>query len=372
MRVGLITYALDRRPTGIGRYTIELIRALHNLPDKPDITLFASGGIEPLADLNLPHISLTASKLLPGLMTIGQMMIRDAVRRHPVDIIHDLSGVTPMFFGWQRTKRVVTIHDVIPWRYPHTSTRLDRLIYRHYLPHVLPRIDAVATVSECSQSDITHFFRVSPEKVHTTPEGVARYFVPANADTVERVKQLYQINQPYLLCVGALQPRKNLPMVLEAFARIQAEIPHQLVIVGSRNHPTSLISETIERLKLHDRVLFTGYMPDEDLPALYTGAHAFVFPSLYEGFGLPVLEAMACGTPVITSNTSSLPEVAGDAALLVSPDNCDELVHALRRLITDTDLHSGLRKRGMAHVANFTWERTARETLRIYHQVLGT
>jgi glycosyltransferase involved in cell wall biosynthesis len=192
------------------------------------------------------------------------------------------------------------------------------------------------------------------------------------AAEVAPILREYGVEPPYILYVGALESRKNLPRLLEAYARLRAWSPQwRLVIVGARKWKFSPIFDTVQRLALEGHVTFTGYVADEHLPALFTGADLFAFPSLYEGFGLPVLEAMACGAPVVTSNTSSLPEVAGDAALLVDPYDVEQIAQAMWLVLSQPALAAQLRAKGLARAAQFTWERTARETIAVYERVLA-
>ncbi len=268
-----------------------------------------------------------------------------------------------------RTARVVTVHDAFPYTCPRTSTRLDWLVYHAWLPYALPAADAIITDSEQSREDIVKYLPVSPEHVTVVPLAADRRFRPVEAAAVEPILQSYDVAQPYILYVGALESRKNLPRLLEAYALLRAWSERwRLVIVGARKWKSSPILDTVQRLGLEPHVTFTGYVADEDLPALYTGADLFAFPSLYEGFGLPVLEAMACGTPVVTSNTSSLPEVVGDAALLVDPYDVEAMASAMRQVLEDPALAQALRQRGLARAATFSWERTARETIAVYEQ----
>jgi glycosyltransferase involved in cell wall biosynthesis len=202
--------------------------------------------------------------------------------------------------------------------------------------------------------------------------GIDPQFKPvADEDVRQGVLARYGIDRPYLLYVGGINARKNIARLFEAYAQVRATHPDViLVVAGKRQWQTGEIDAAFRRFNLEDQVHFTGYVDDRDLPALYSAAELFVFPSLYEGFGLPPLEAMACGTPVVTSNASSLPEVVGDAALTVDPYDVDGLAAAIKHALTDEDLRVELRRRGVARAAQFTWQRAARETLAVYAQVL--
>jgi glycosyltransferase involved in cell wall biosynthesis len=302
------------------------------------------------------------------LMTVGQAEIAWAARRHRLDIVHDPTGVSPLLLTPGR--RVATIHDVIPLISPAASTTLDRLIYQHWLPRIARRLDAILTVSACSRHDIVRLLGVDPTRVHVVPNAVGPAFAPTPREQVEAVVRRHGISAPYILYVGSVEARKNLSRLLDAYATLRAQdSSRQLVIVGAAGWKSSPVYATVERLGLGRSVLFTGYIPDADLPALYGGADLFVFPSLYEGCGLPVLEAMACGTPVVTSNTSSLPEVAGDAALQCDPEDVPALAQAMHDLLRDPARQHDLRERGRAWAQTFSWERTATETLQVYQQL---
>lgn len=364
MRVGIIHYGLDREAGGIARYTSGLAGSLAG----QDVT------VHPLwagrCPANAAGSSLRWSYLLPGLLTVGQLEIADRARRQALDLVHDPTGVMPLLLT--RASRVLTIHDAIPYVYPETSTRLDRLIYHVWLPYAVRAADAVLTDSHQSREDIVKHLAISPEKVAIVPLAAARSFRPVADAAVRQTLSKYDVTQPYLLYVGALAPRKNLPRLLAAYAQLRSwSTRWTLVIVGAQKWRSSPIFETVQRLELEPYMHFTGYVDDDDLPALYAGADLFAFPSLYEGFGLPVLEAMACGTPVVTSNTSSLPDVAGDAAILVDPYDVDAIADAMRRVLSDPALAQDLRERGLVRSAQFSWERTARETVAVYEKALG-
>lgn len=349
---------------GIGRYTEELLFALQR--SGQSLLQLQAG------DHQLPGtaVKLWGSKLLPGLLTLGQAEISWLARSHKLDIVHDPTGSMPIFLTGRR--KVATIHDVVPYIYPETSSRLDWLIYRLWLPLAVRRLDAIITDSEQSKRDIVQYLPVSQEKVTVIPCAVNKNYRPLNQSEIAPALRKYDIEEPYILYVGSIAARKNLPRVLEAYAQLRQWSPQwKLVIVGARKWKSTPVYEAVKRLNLEDAVHFTGYVDEEDLPALYNGADLFVFPSLYEGFGLPVLEAMACHTPVVTSNSSSLPEVAGDAALLVDPLKVDEIAKAMQTILSDDALAAELRERGLTQASKFSWERTAQETVSVYKQVLG-
>ena len=363
IKLGLLAYGLDRNLGGIGTYTRELLAALQRL-DCPVTVLHA--GCSDEKDV----FCLPGARLLPGLLTLGQIEIAIQARRHHLQLVHDPTGSAPLYLTAAR--RVVTIHDVIPYVYPETSTRLDWLIYHTWLPMAVRRMHAIITVSQASKQDIMRYLSVPREKIMVIPEAAGAHYRPLSQEIIQPALLRYGVTFPYILYVGSLESRKNLPRLLQAYAQLREWSQQwRLVIVGARRWKYTPIFDTVQELGLQSHVHFTGYVEEEDLPALYNGADLFVFPSLYEGFGLPVLEAMACGTPVITSNTSSLPEVAGDAALLVDPYDVDAIAGAMRQVLESPTLAAEMREKGLAQASRFSWERTARETVAVYKQVLG-
>lgn len=251
--------------------------------------------------------------------------------------------------------QVVTIHDISVLDHPEWFTARFRLWYLFLLPRLASRARTVLTVSEHSRQSILKRFRLPQEKVMVVPDGVnPREFHPSDA---EPVRAKYELRNPYVLFVGSIDPRKNLERLLQAWIRLAEFKDVQLVIVGSKGsmfRPVSMQSST-------RRTRFLGYVPDEDLPGLYSGATFFIMPSLFEGFGLSVLEAMACGAPVISSHAGALPEVVGDAAIQVDPTSVEGMAEAMRRLLLEDGLRAMLREKGMARARQFSWEGSARQ-----------
>jgi glycosyltransferase involved in cell wall biosynthesis len=231
----------------------------------------------------------------------------------------------------------------------------------------------VIAISGTTRDDLVRHEGISPAKITVVHHGHGRHFQPAASAAIEMVRQRYTLAGPYLLFVGTLQPRKNLERLLAAFDRVAASEPSlTLVLVGAIGWQPERLTNALGALAARDRVKVLGFVDDADLPPLMSGALALAFPSLYEGFGLPALEAMACGTPVLTSTTSSMPEVVGDAGLLVDPLDVNAISAGLTRLVRDDALRAGLRQRGLARAATFTWERAARETLAVLRAAVAT
>ncbi len=236
------------------------------------------------------------------------------------------------------------------------------------------QVDHIIAVSESTKRDLIRLLGVPEDRVSVIYEAAHPLFSPVtNTDALDRTRARYQLTSPFMLFVGTLEPRKNLPTLLRAFRglRDKYKSPASLVIVGNRGWLADEVDRTIAELNLGDAVRFLGGIPNDELVYLYNAATAFVFPSFYEGFGLPPLEAMACGTPVITSNVSSLPEVVGDAAMLINPEDVDALTVAMARVLSDEKIQREMRDKGLKRAQAFSWERAASETLAVYRQVAG-
>jgi glycosyltransferase involved in cell wall biosynthesis len=233
------------------------------------------------------------------------------------------------------------------------------------------RADYILTDSGNTRNDVICLLDADPERVFVVPGGVDPMFAPANEESIAQVRGFYGVDRPYLLSVGVIEPRKNFPRLIEAYTRfrVRTGLDYQLVIAGGKGWLSDETFRQAERSSFAPDVRFTGYVPDEYLPALYSGAQVFAVPSLYEGFGLPVLEAMACGAPVVCANTSSLPEFAGEAALLVPPDDPDAIADALERVCEDGVLRESLRQRGAERARDYQWHRSAERLLKTYEHV---
>ncbi len=347
--------------TGTERYSYELLAALARIDRHNAYTLYCNGLPTILPRLgpnftlrNLPAPRLwTHARLGPAALITSPNVL--FVPAHVVPLAHPRASV-------------VTIHDLGYLAFPQAHT-----VRRRWELHLTTRWNAhaarrVIAISHATKRDLVERYGIASEKVQVIHHGLNPNFRPVeDPRLIAAVRERYHLGEhPYALYVGTIQPRKNLVRLIDAFAQATNELgpPHPLlVIAGKRGWLSRDIEQRAAALGIGDRVQFTGYVADADLPALLSGALAFVFPSLYEGFGMPVLEAMACGTPVLTSAISALPEVAGDAALLVDPRDEHAIASALARLLSDADLRADLRARGLARTACFTWERCARETL---------
>ncbi len=366
MRIGIdISRIAATARTGTEQYTNELLAALGRRDRRNDYTLYTNrlpAALPPLPpNFALRHIPL--GRLWTHLRLSAEVAL------HPPDTLFIPAHVIP--FGARmacNTRLVVTIHDLGYLHFPEAHTRAQRLQLRLTTAWSTHIADAVIAISQTTMDDLVRLAHVPAKKIAVVHHGVSSRFVPTQRiDTPATHSLMQQIGQnPYFLYVGTIQPRKNLVRLIEAFALATQNDPHwRLVIVGKQGWLSGPIVQRAAEFGLTERVLFTGYLPDANIPMLLAGATAFVFPSLYEGFGLPVLEAMAAGIPVLTSNSSSLPEVAGDAALLVDPQETQAIAAGLTRLAQEADLRAELRTRGLAQAALFTWDRCAEQTLRV-------
>ncbi|RME33796.1 MAG: glycosyltransferase family 1 protein [Thermoflexia bacterium] len=368
MRVGIDYTAAVQQQAGIGRYTRELVGALLRLiaREAPDLscTLFAAAGKEAFRQRDLaPNVQRCFLPLSDEWMARFWHRLRVPLPVEVfvgrVDLFYSPDFVLPPTLHTTRT--LLTVHDLSFLRYPeHFVPKLVRYLER-VVPDSVRRADRVLADSEATRTDLIELLGTPPEKVEVLYSGVDERFRPDGEEGEgERLRARYGLDRPYVLAVGTLQPRKNYVRLIRAFVRLPAG-ETVLVIAGGRGWMYEEVLE--EAVRFPHRVRVLGFVDEEDLPALYRGARLFVMPSFYEGFGLPVLEAMACGVPVVCSGVSSLPEVAGDAALLVDPADEEGLAEAMRRALEDGALREQMRTLGLARAATFTWDRAARQLL---------
>jgi len=379
MQVGIDYTAAVRQRAGIGRYTRELVGALLRLPSPHRYTLFAAtGNLEP-GTWNLEPETRDLLRTLPlsddWLARIWHRLrlpipVETVIGR--VDLFYSPDFVLPPTLP--RTRTVLTVHDLSFLHYPdHFVPKLVRYL-EQVVPRSVARADRVLADSEATRTDLIRLLGVSPGKVEVLYSGVAPRFRPGpEAGERERLKARYGIgDRPYVLSVGTLQPRKNFVRLIRAFARLSPAALRSAPLLVIAGGPGWLYEEVLEEAEKHGgRVRLLGFVDDADLPALYRNASLFVFPSFYEGFGLPVLEAMACGVPVVCSDASSLPEVAGDAVLLVDPYDEEGLAAAMERALTEKTLRAEMKTKGLQQAARFTWDRAARQLLSVFEAVFS-
>ena len=356
------------RRTGTERYSLEITRALLRVAPEHRFVLYFN---RPPPPGLLPRGGHVRWRVIPSprLWSVGRLSLELRVR--PPDVLfvpaHSLPPLAP-------AASVATVHDLGYLRFPDEHPRATRLLRDAANRWSAARARRVIAISEATRSDLVRHYGTSPRKIGVVHHGHDPMFRPIrDRDQLEAVRARHGLGAPYLLFVGTLQPRKNLERLLRAFDRVAERVsgPLTLALAGGVGWHEVRLQRALASLRTPDRVRVLGYVPDTDLAALMSGALALAFPSLHEGFGLPVLEAMACGTPVLASATSSLPEVVGDTGLLVDPLDVEAIAGGLERLVRDADLRRNLAERGLARAAGFTWDRAARETLAILENAAG-
>ena len=284
------------------------------------------------------------------------------------ELFHATEHLLPPFHD---SPTVLTVHDMIFKLFPQTQKRLNYWYLNATMPLYCRRADAIVTVSECSKRDIVAHYSLDPAKVSVIYEAAGPEFRPASPAEQDQARQRYSLPEQFLIHVGVIEPRKNLTRLVEALQRLRGEgLTIPLVVVGPKGWLYDDFFQRLDQLQVRDAVCFPGYVPLTDLAAVYSAARLAAMPSIYEGFGLPVLEAMACGTPVICSRTSSLPEIGGDAARYFDPLSVEEMAAAIRTVWTDPDLHAAMRQQGLAQAARFSWQRAAQQTMALYNRIL--
>ncbi|AEF97057.1 glycosyltransferase family 4 protein [Methanotorris igneus] len=370
MKIGIISDRLNRPLTGIGNYVYNLINELSKI-DKGRIYLINYKENNLFPELNKIIIKNPFEKFPKKPFYFWHLYLNYYLNRKKLDldIIHSPENI-PIFVKLKYQKKIITVHDIIPYIFPKTSIKLNYYRYKYIFPLILKTTDKIITDSYHTKKDLIKHFKIPEDKIKVIHLAANENYKPLKEEEINKIKRKYNLNYPVILYVGALSANKNIPTLLKAFYKLKKQgIKHKLVITGEKRWKYKSIFETIEKLNLQKDVIFTGYVPDEDLPALYNAADLFVYPSLYEGFGLPPLEAMACGTPVITSNTSSLPEVVGDAGIMVNPYDVDELANKMYNVLTNDGLREELSKKGLERAKLFSWKKCAEEHLKVYEEV---
>jgi glycosyltransferase involved in cell wall biosynthesis len=365
MRIGLITYGLDRPLSGIGRYTLELARGLAKLLAPGELFLLGPAPAGPWRRVALP-----GSGRLPSLLLQSNLALPRIVQRLGLDLLHDPTGCAPFGLGRTGAPRVVTVHDTFPWSCPGTSTRLEVILHRYWLPWALQHTEQIITDSQTSAEDIVRYLGPSAENVQVIPLAVGPLYRPPSEAALQAVRARYGLPERYILFAGGLNPRKNLPRMLKACRLVWRNGEQRpLVVLGASD---GALQPLLAPFSMAQRVRGLGYVPEDDLPGIYGGADLFCYPSLYEGFGLPALEAMACGAPVLCSNNAALPEIVGAAAILIDPYNIEALANAITATLHDAKGRDELRSKGMKQAQQFSWEHTAQKTLEVYHGTIAS
>jgi len=372
-RIGIDYTAAIYQQAGIGRYVRELVAALADSAGEQDdkFVLFVAGtrGDRPPAPSGCRYApSILSERTHARVWHRLKLPLPVELWTGRVDAFHATDFTLPRTRPLTRT--VLTIHDLAFEKYPDETMpgMLDFL--RSAVPESAQRADHIIAVSEATRRDVIDMYSVPAEKVTAIAHGVSTPYSPVVSGRETAVRDNYRLRDgPFVLTVGTLQPRKNHLRLVQAFARVRSDA--SLVIAGGKGWHYAAVRSEVERLNLGERVIFTGFVADADLPDLYRAATVFAYPALYEGFGLPALEAMACGVPVVASNTSSLPEVVGEAGLLVDPMDVDALADAISHVLEDSALRADLRDKALARAKQFTWQHTAEMTRQVYRNLLN-
>ncbi len=379
MRIGLDARYIGDHFPGIGRYIVSLARALAECHHDHTLVLLHNpprhGTRYSLNDLAaLPGVELAPLRSAP-FSPLQQIELPLRVRALGLDLLHSPYFIKP--YAGLPCPSVVTIYDLLGWRFPQTLSWRGRLLYRLTMGLAVRSADALITISESAREDLALRYRVPRERIAVTPLAAGQRFAPQPPEAVMAVRMRYDLPSSYVLYLGSNKPHKNLERLIRAWEQASAGADPggpigsaQMILAGHEDAKHPEARQFVAAHGLGARVRFLPNVDDADLPALYSGATLFAFPSYYEGFGLPPLEAMACGTPVLCANASSLPEVVGDAALLVDPYSPPDIAEGLVRLLNQPDLRRDLRERGLSRAHEFSWQRTALATLRVYAKLV--
>ena len=359
--------------TGISNYIFNLLKSLAEFDEKNDYTIYTMR--YDLKDLGIENDNFEYRKV-PELFKCWRYTISwlawyytgysfQLLRDRPAVFLSPFS-ILPWYCPYPK---IIVVYDLVPLIFKQFYSTHARLIFKGQMANAVKRADKIITISNSTKDDLVKLLKADPDKIFVVYPGYDNqvYQPVKEPNRISEIKQKYKIAGNYILYIGTLEPRKNITRLIEAFGQLMkaGNVDHKLVITGKKGWLYDDIFKTVNRLGLNSHVIFTGYAPYEDLPLLLNGADVFIYPSLYEGFGLPPLEAMACGTPLITSNLSSLPEVVGNAGILVDPRSVDEISKALYQVISNKNLQETMRQRGLERAKMFSWEKVAKETIRL-------
>ena len=359
---------------GLGRYTGSLVRALRPLlGDRLRLFQNGLGRRGPLPEPDSGQMAGVKWGYKPWRVIVSA---RHALRWSMDDLLPDAElfhATEHLLPPLRHVPTVLTVHDLVFERYPRYHKVMNLLYLKAMMPMFCARADAIVSVSQSTKADLIALYGVSPDQIHVVPEAAGKHFAPQTPERVAACRERYWLPDRYIVSVGTIEPRKNLSRLVDACSALFADrLIDGLVLVGARGWLYDDFFRHLEAFPWRERVILPGFVPDADLPAVYAGALLTVVPSLYEGFGLPVLEGMACGSPVCASNSSSIPEVCGHAARLFDPTSVEEMTHVLRTVLQDEGLRSELQKAGLRRSSEFSWDRTAKETIGVYERVAAT
>ncbi len=368
LKIAIIADALDYQYAGIYYYTKEIINALAKIDSFNEYLIVRSNSEGDISknvkELIIPTVKFPGAAPYRLFVQIPRTLVKEKV-----DIV-----LEPRHFGPfnlpKSIKRITFIHDLTPFHHPEWHQFTSRFLQQLFLPSILKKTDHVLTNSEYTKQDIIQYFPITKDKITSTLLATETFFKPQ--EDLDLLKKL-SVDSPYLLHVGTIEPRKNLTLLIEAFERLkqQSEQKLQLVLVGKKGWKSEDVFKAIENSPYKKDIKVLGYVERNALIALYSSAEAFVYPSLFEGFGLPLVEAMACACPIISSNAACLPEIADKAGLYFSPISSKELLHQLKFLLSTPSKKTELKRLSLQQATKFSWKKTAKETLAVFQLVMG-
>ncbi len=368
MRIGIDAHAAERDGTGNCTYIQNLVLHLTKIDTKNQYVLFVTDATHPFYKnlANRKNIEIIQILRSPAWLRVFVSLCR-ATKREKIDVLH-VQYFAPV---GHRGVLVNTIHDLTPFRFPEYFSRFERLLFRMLLPISARRARSILTASCVSRDDLIRLMQLPKDKIRVAHYGVDQN-VFSNHKDLSKVSDRYPLNDKFFLYVGRIDPRKNLNRLIQAYSHLRDKgaVKHKLLIAGKVYLEPEELKQTLKQCKYQQDIHFCGYVPEEDLPALYHAADVFIYPSEYEGFGLPPLEAMASGTPVVASDIPIFREILEDAALLVNPLDVYSIASGIEKILTDQELRKKLIEKGKNQVEKFNWDKTAMITLQSYEEAM--
>ncbi|MFL0195591.1 glycosyltransferase family 4 protein [Clostridium sp. WILCCON 0269] len=356
--------------TGIGTYTSEILKYMTKNHRENFYHIYWSGNNYDKLQQENTKIVMASKKQH---RFFEQYYFPVNLKKETVDIYHipqNGIGISENI----ECKKIVTIHDLIPYILPETVGKGYLSKFLKEMPKIIDLADGIITVSDCSKKDILKFFPINEDKIFVTPLAANSRYTPLEKDKCRyEINSNYNIENPFILYIGGFSPRKNVSSLITAFSKIHKKLDknYDLVIAGSNKDDSDMLKNLSINLNIDKNIRFTGFVEEKMMPIFYNACDIFIYPSLYEGFGLPPLEAMSCGTPVITSNISSIPEVVGDGGILINPFDIESLMYSIEALINDSSIREELSLKALKQSAKFSWEKTSEKTIEVYNKILN-
>lgn len=360
-----IREAAGGKRAGKGWYAFQLVQEILTQDKKNQYILYTD---QPFPAWS--HFENAIQKFFPPHSLVWHYNVMRDIKKNPPDIFFAPTSYIIAAFGPKNLKTIITVHDLVAWYVPDRHNKKATFVEHRTLPTAVKKACYVTTVSESTKTDLQKLFQIPQEKISVIHCAAGRAF--HEMENEEKTQAAVKLKTPekFILSVGTLEPRKNFITLLKSFAKLRKKFPEfHCIIIGSKGWNYREIFKTIETLKIGDFVHFPDYVSEENLVKYYNLASFFVYPSLYEGFGIPVLEAMQCGCPVITSNVSSLPEVAGSSAILINPKNTDELSKKMEEIIMDEKIRETMRQKGLEQARKFSWRKSAAEFIELFQKI---